>query len=167
VGSSAQQQKVLAEFTEEVLLGFFAFLRQENSKTKATNGATTNKSTNESTEPPVHYTNQYIDFEKLSESTLDFDSVSCKINKFGRKMKRDSWEAIHQAESQAKKTIVTAIMDAGNDNQQPALALHRSLIDKQTRQISVCWLQVRQDESNILPLGSVEETGQSRVFQDW
>jgi hypothetical protein len=69
VGSSAQQQKVLAEFTEDELLGFLAFLRQVKSKNKATNGTTmngttTNKSTNKSTEPPVHYTNQY--FEKLS-----------------------------------------------------------------------------------------------------
>jgi hypothetical protein len=49
VGSSAQQQKVLAEFTEDELLAFLAFLRRENSKTKATNGTTTNKSTNKST----------------------------------------------------------------------------------------------------------------------
>jgi hypothetical protein len=95
VGSSTEQQKVLAEFTEEKLLGFLAFLRRENSKTHSTNGKNTNKST---ADPSLHYNNQYIEFEKLSEFTLDFDSFSYKINEFGRKTKQDSWEAICQAE---------------------------------------------------------------------
>jgi hypothetical protein len=81
-----QQQKVLTDFAEDELLGFLAFLRRENnSKTHSTNG----KTTNESTEPSLHYNNQYVDFEKLSEFTPDFDSFSYKINKFGRRTKRD------------------------------------------------------------------------------
>jgi hypothetical protein len=137
--SSTEQQKVLAEFTEEELFGFLAFLRRrDNNKTHSTN-ETTEPTTNEPTaaeEPSLHYNNQYIDFEKLSEFTLDFDSFSYKINEFGRKTKRDSREAIRQAESRATKKIVTAIMDAGDDDQQRALALHRSLVDERTREIA-------------------------------
>jgi hypothetical protein len=137
--SSTEQQKVLAEFTEEELFGFLAFLRRrDNNKTHSTN-ETTEPTTNEPTaaeEPSLHYNNQYIDFEKLSEFTLDFDSFSYKINEFGTKTKRDSREAIRQAESRATKKIVTAIMDAGDDDQQRALALHRSLVDERTREIA-------------------------------
>jgi hypothetical protein len=59
-----------------------------------------------------------------------------KINEFGRKTHRDSHEAIHQAESRATNKIVAAIIDAGNDDQQPALALHRLLVNAQTRKIA-------------------------------
>jgi hypothetical protein len=131
------QEKVIAEFSEDELLGFLALLRQQNSKTASTNGSSTttpnSSTTTETTECsslPLHSNNQYINFEKFSEFTLDFNAFSYKVNELGRKTKRDSREAIRQAESRATKKMVSAIMDAGDDNQQRALALHRSLIDE-------------------------------------
>jgi hypothetical protein len=82
---------------------------------------------------PLHCNNKYIDFEKLSEFDLNFGSFSYKIDKFGRKTQRNSREAIRQAESRATNRIVAAIIDAGDNDQQLALPLHRSLVDARTR----------------------------------
>jgi hypothetical protein len=75
---------------------------------------------------------------------------------------------VRRAESRATKATVKAIMEAGDDDQQRALALHRALIDARTRKNSkVCWLQVGKDGSHVLPLEPVKEDGGSRVVEDW
>jgi hypothetical protein len=124
---NSQHQKVLADNTEDEILVFLAVLRQE----KITNGKQ-GTSTNVSTE----YNKQLLEYEQLSEFTLDFCSFSYKMNEFGTKTNRDSQEAIRQAESRASKKIVNAIMDAGDADQQRALALHRALLDKRCRQVA-------------------------------
>jgi hypothetical protein len=105
--STSTQEKVIAEFSEEDLLGFLALLRQQkNTKTASTNDGrttTTTDSTEQCFQPALHSNNQYISFEKLTEFTLDFDSFSYKVNEFGRTTKRDSRDAIRQAESRATK----------------------------------------------------------------
>jgi hypothetical protein len=84
---------------------------------------------------PLHCNRQHVDFRKLSEFDLDFDCFAYKINEFGRQQ-RVSREAVRRAESRATKAIVKAIMEAGDDDQQRALALHRALIDARTRKIA-------------------------------
>jgi hypothetical protein len=84
---------------------------------------------------PLNFNNQHVDFGRVLEFELDFDCFAYKTNDVGRQ-KRGSREAIRQAESRASKTIVSAIIDAGEDDQQRALALHRALIDPRTRQIA-------------------------------
>jgi hypothetical protein len=153
---SSTHQKVVVQFTEEELAGFLSFLRRQKAAahcgqgthppnsaagTTTTTGTTTdslNDATTNSTPRalPLHCNNRYIDFEKLSDFDLDFGCFSYKINEFGTKTKRGSSEAIRQAESRATKKIVAAILEAGDDDQQRALALHRSLIDERTRRIA-------------------------------
>jgi hypothetical protein len=143
--------KVVVEFTAQQLSAFLAFLRREKhalpcgqgtmvgttTGTTTTDDSTTTRN-DDSTDPflPLYCNNKYIEFEKLSEFDLDFGSFSYKVNEFGAKTKRDSYEAIRQAESRATKKIVAAIMDAGDDDEQRALALHRSLIHERTRIIA-------------------------------
>jgi hypothetical protein len=100
----------------------------------STDEATTTNSTIRSL--PLHWNNKYIDFEKLAEFDLNFSSsFSYKINEFGTKTERESCEATRQAESRATKKIVTAILAAGDNDQQRALALHGSFLDERTRKI--------------------------------
>jgi hypothetical protein len=77
---------------------------------------------------PLHCHRQHVDFRKSSEFDSDFDCFAYKINEFGRQQ-RVSREAVRRAESRATKATAKAIVDAGNDDQQRALALHRALID--------------------------------------
>jgi hypothetical protein len=69
---------------------------------------------------------------KLAEFDLDFDCFAYKINEFGSKQ-RDSKDAIRHKESRATKTMVSAIVSAGENDQQGALALHGALIDPRTQ----------------------------------
>ncbi len=146
---SSMHEKVVADFTTEELSTFLAFLWQEKTAAHCGQGThppnsavdtiTTGTITTDSTDDaatnstvrslPLHCNNRYIDFEKLSDFDLDFGSFSNKINEFGTKTERESCEATRKAESRATKTIVAAIMAAGDDNQQRALALHRSFLD--------------------------------------
>jgi hypothetical protein len=105
---SSTPGKVVADFTTEELSAFLAFLRQDKTTSPSGQGTrhptpATPSPTTDSTECllPLHCNNKYIDFEKLSEFNLDFDSFSYKINEFGRKTIRDSSQAIRQAESSA------------------------------------------------------------------
>ena len=116
VDMSTVQKKVLMECTEDDILGFLAVLRTTNGKTVEESTEAVDEGTR--VPVPLHYNNQYIECENLSEFNLDFDSFSYRMNESGTKMNRDSREAIRQAECQATKTIVTAIMDAGDDDQQ-------------------------------------------------
>ena len=84
---------------------------------------------------PLHCHCQYLEFGKLQEFYLDFNCFAYKINDFGSK-KRGSREAIRRVESRATKTIVSAIVSAGDNDQQRTLALHRALIDPRTRTIA-------------------------------
>ena len=75
----------------------------------------------ETSDLPLHGNNQHIDLAKVR-------CFACKFNEFRRKQ-RGSRVAIRQAESRATKTTVSAMMDAGDDDQQRAPALHEALID--------------------------------------
>jgi hypothetical protein len=145
VASYTTHEKVVAEFTTQELSAFLAFLQTAASSTitpqcgnvttaTAMSGLRTDSPTNDGL--PLHCNNKYTDFAKLQEFDLDFGSFSYKVNEFGRKTQRDSREAIRQAESRATNKIVTAIIDAGDDDPQQALALHRSLVDARTRKLA-------------------------------
>jgi hypothetical protein len=81
--SSTVQKKVLAKCTEAEILGFLAVLQCGNGKTvEAT------ETVEKSTPPvPLHYSNQYLECEKLSEFSLDFDSFAYRMNKFESRFK--------------------------------------------------------------------------------
>jgi hypothetical protein len=102
---SSTPGKVVEDFTTEELSAFLAFLRQDKTTSHSGQGTrhptpATRSPTTDSTECllPLHCNIKYIDFEKLSEFNLDFDSFSYKINEFGRKTIRNSSQAIRQAE---------------------------------------------------------------------
>jgi hypothetical protein len=128
---SSTLQKALLEFTAEELSACLNFLRRDKTAaisgtTTAADSATTDSATYADSRDsyPLHCYRQYVDFRKLSDFDLDFGCFAYKINVFGRKKQRVSRKAVRQAESRAMTTIVSAIMDAGKDDQQRALALY-------------------------------------------
>jgi hypothetical protein len=124
------------EFTSEELSACLDFLRRNKTAaisgtTTAADSATTDSATDADSRDgyPLHCHGQYVDNRKSSEFDLYFGCFSYKINEIGRK-KRVSRDAVRQAKARATMTIVSAIMDAGADDQQQALALHRALISR-------------------------------------
>ena len=149
-------QTTVLEFTTEELSAFVDFLRRDKTKachptstttatttTPATGTTTADTATNTETTslnyrdsfPPLHCQRQYVEFGKVQDFDLDFDCFAFKSNDFDRE-NRGTRDAIRRAESRATLTIVSAIVSAGDNDQQRALALHRALIDPRTRRIA-------------------------------